>query len=752
MRFNSLFLPNPDPIIVTTLPLLFPANDPTLLASEVSGLELGLVPAPTPTLRTIPGFDSYRTIEATYADLAALAAAHPDLATWVDIGDSYDKVTPGGAAGYDIFALQLGKVADPIDEDPIEDAPVEDAPIDETPEEDPAEVAPPAKPVLFIQGSIHGLDYVTTELATRFAETLVANYGINPDATWLLDYFDIRIVPVLNPDGRKLAEAGNLWRKNANPTVPIGQVAAPFPNYGVNLDRNFAVQWENPLEVGITDPAHPGYRGSVAFSEPETQALRDYLTDTFAARPDPTLPGFDTAGVFIDLRSAGNEILYPDRWSLTPAPDYTGLRSLGLKLGYYTTLPASHQVSRTVDPDSTLLLPTTYDVKQASGRSLATGTAIDWVYQTFGVATYMVAAGTQPFEPSENFEQLIAPQLLPALTYAAKAAYRPYQVAQGPDVQTIQLSSTQAIAGLTTTVNLSVTVSASQIADGNGTSLSGSEGLTLPEPAIVTGARFSINAPSWIPDTPIVDLFLASGDYDSPIETFVGAIDTSSLAPGRYTIFAEGLDAWGNYGVPSAIFLDVLEAPANASILRGTELADSWTTDSKPYLVLAREGDDQIQTNAGTDLILAGAGSDQVNSGGQNDQVYGGGEDDEINGGDGEDRLFGESGNDQLVGGLGNDLLWGGQGEDILVGGDGADIFALVYGEGVDTITDFEVGVDRIGLVGNLRFAQLTITSVDNTLLVSVGKLPLVELLGLESTDLTAASFASVPTTGNLTV
>ncbi len=56
---------------------------------------------------TIPGYACYRTVEETYSSLAALAAANPQLATWTDIGDSWEKVTPGGAAGYDMHALKL---------------------------------------------------------------------------------------------------------------------------------------------------------------------------------------------------------------------------------------------------------------------------------------------------------------------------------------------------------------------------------------------------------------------------------------------------------------------------------------------------------------------------------------------------------------------------------------------------------------------------------------------------------------------
>lgn len=76
-------------------------------------------------------------------------------------------------------------------------------------------------------------------------------------------------------------------------------------------------------------------------------------------------------------------------------------------------------------------------------------------------------------------------------------------------------------------------------------------------------------------------------------------------------------------------------------------------------------------------------------------------------GGDGADRLVGDGRGDLLAGGAGNDTLDGaggadilmdGAGADLLAGGAGADTFVLARDGATDTITDFEVGLDRLDL------------------------------------------------------
>ncbi|MBW4418621.1 MAG: DUF4347 domain-containing protein [Myxacorys californica WJT36-NPBG1] len=70
-----------------------------------------------------------------------------------------------------------------------------------------------------------------------------------------------------------------------------------------------------------------------------------------------------------------------------------------------------------------------------------------------------------------------------------------------------------------------------------------------------------------------------------------------------------------------------------------------------------------------------------------------------LDGGIGNDILNGGASNDILIGGTGDDILIGGTGNDVLTGGIGRDQFVFdSLAGGVDTITDFLVGTDKLAV------------------------------------------------------
>ncbi len=120
-------------------------------------------------------------------------------------------------------------------------------------------------------------------------------------------------------------------------------------------------------------------------------------------------------------------------------------------------------------------------------------------------------------------------------------------------------------------------------------------------------------------------------------------------------------------------------------------------------------GNDTLTGGATAQLIRGLDGNDRITGGAGNDRINGNQGNDTILGGAGADFLFGGKGDDVLNGGEGSDVLSGDLGNDTLTGGSGSDIFLLAAGRGTDTITDFQDGIDRLGLYLGLTFANLTI-------------------------------------------
>lgn len=109
----------------------------------------------------------------------------------------------------------------------------------------------------------------------------------------------------------------------------------------------------------------------------------------------------------------------------------------------------------------------------------------------------------------------------------------------------------------------------------------------------------------------------------------------------------------------------------------------------------------------GNDIVRGGIAGDRIDGGRGDDTIYGEGGADSLYGAAGNDTLMGGAGDDFLYGGRGDDVLDGGDGNDRLMGGSGADTFRL--SGGVDRVSDFAVGVDRLD-----PSSVLNLTGVDD--------------------------------------
>lgn len=102
---------------------------------------------------------------------------------------------------------------------------------------------------------------------------LLDNYGIDQEATYLVNNRQIWFVPVVNPDGYVYNQStnpngGGMWRKNRRNNND--------GSYGVDLNRNYGFNWGYDNSGSSPYTSDPTYRGFAAFSEPETQTIRNF--------------------------------------------------------------------------------------------------------------------------------------------------------------------------------------------------------------------------------------------------------------------------------------------------------------------------------------------------------------------------------------------------------------------------------------------------------------------------------------------
>jgi carboxypeptidase T len=325
-----------------------------------------------------------------------------------------------------------------------------------------------------------------------------------------------------NPDGRKEAETGLSWRKNTD-----NNYCSDTNDRGADLNRNFEFQW-GCCGGSSGSECDELYRGPAPASEPEVQAVQNYLRSQFPDQRDDDLTApapVTTAGIYLDFHSYGELVLWPWGFTSDVPPNGTALQTLGRKLAFFND----------------------YSPEQAIGLYPTDGTTDDFAYGDLGLAAYTVEVGTTFFQPCSPFENTILPDNLAALVYAAKVVRTPYLTPAGPDTLDVALSPTQLIVG--SSMHLTATVDDTRYQNSNGVELA----------QFVVAAEYTIDAPPWVTTTvPLTHPMAAlDGAFDSPSEGVAARVDTAGLSAGRHILFVRGQDADGNWGPVSAAFFDL---------------------------------------------------------------------------------------------------------------------------------------------------------------------------------------------------
>ncbi|MEA5577214.1 SGNH/GDSL hydrolase family protein [Anabaena sp. UHCC 0451] len=253
--------------------------------------------------------------------------------------------------------------------------------------------------------------------------------------------------------------------------------------------------------------------------------------------------------------------------------------------------------------------------------------------------------------------------------------------------------------------------------------------------------------PHWLRFNSITGEFIGT-----PTDENVGSVDVKVIATDK-----EGLTA-------TDIFSIVIEG-TNPSIFVGTPNADIKIAgvdfDGINNIIFTGAGNDQVDipfggSLAGNNRIATGSGND-ITFVGNGDRSFGGSGNDELDATDASNyRLSGGSGDDifylgengRALGGDGNDQFFVQDGgNNLIAGGAGADQFWVVNGSlpiTKNTITDFTIGVDKIGFGGVevLNFGQVIKAQMGADTLLKVDTTAIALLVGINANSLTANDFA----------
>ena len=176
-----------------------------------------------------------------------------------------------------------------------------------------------SEPSVGFDALVHAREPQSMATLMYFMWYLLENYGTDPAVTYLLDNREIYCVPCFNPDGYEYnhqtnPNGGGMWRKNRRNN---GNGC-----YGVDLNRNFGYMWGFNNTGSSPDPCSNIYRGPYAFSEPESQAVRD-------------LAILKNYGTHFNMHSWQNAYLYPWGYIDQQTPDSLTYREFAGDMSRY---------------------------------------------------------------------------------------------------------------------------------------------------------------------------------------------------------------------------------------------------------------------------------------------------------------------------------------------------------------------------------------------------------------------------------
>ncbi|HLN65037.1 MAG TPA: M14 family zinc carboxypeptidase [Symbiobacteriaceae bacterium] len=336
---------------------------------EVKAIQkLGYNPEAFAQAENFPAADSaYHNYAEMVADIDAVVAAKPSIVRKFSIGKSYE--------GRDLWAV---KISDNVATDENE-------------------------PEVLYVGLHHAREHLTVEQTLYIMHQLADNYGTDSRITNIVNSREVYIVFNLNPDGGEydiLNDTYHSWRKNRQPNSGSSYI-------GTDLNRNYGYKW-GCCGGSSGSTSSETYRGSAAFSAPETAAMRDFINSRVVG-------GVQQLKTSITFHTYAELILWPYGYTYTDVPsDMT---------------QDDHSVF--VAMGQTMAGTNNYTPQQSSDLYITDGDMTDWAYGVHKIFAYtfeMYPTSSNPgfYPPDEQ----IGPQTSrnrEAILYIAEQADCPYR-------------------------------------------------------------------------------------------------------------------------------------------------------------------------------------------------------------------------------------------------------------------------------------------------------------------------------------
>ncbi len=173
-----------------------------------------------------------------------------------------------------------------------------------------------AEPEILYTAVHHAREPVSLTQLIYYMWYLLENAQSNASIAHLLANTELYFLPCLNPDGYVYNETiqpsgGGMWRKNRRPNAD--------GSFGVDLNRNYGHKWGHNNAGSSANPQSEVYRGPAPFSEPETQAVRDFVLD-------------HDFKIALNYHTYGGFLIYPYGYTDQPAEDLDIFQELAMLL------------------------------------------------------------------------------------------------------------------------------------------------------------------------------------------------------------------------------------------------------------------------------------------------------------------------------------------------------------------------------------------------------------------------------------